>query len=224
MQAKTRMIAALGGAALLALVVAGAAIAHGQFGTRNETSTSATVDASTGTISSIGYQKGNATAVLLESARIAIPVGAAPTNDSRRGYVVRDDVGDVLAVEGPGLRAASVNGTTVTLVLPAGATVVAHDEVADWSPAGATVTYADGTKANLVLSKNATLHVDGQTLTITLGEKSGLQYHLAGPEGKPFGVHGAGMGRGGPRGDHEGMGMGRGGPGGDHEGMPHRRG
>lgn len=98
---------------------------------------------------------------------------------------------------GAGIEARSENGTTVTFVFPEGATLVTHDAVESWSPAGATVTYASGEVANLVLGKNATLAQDGQTLTVTLPAQGGMHFGLLPPEGAPC-PHGGPM-MGGPR-------------------------
>jgi hypothetical protein len=70
-----------------------------------------------------------------------------------------------------------------------------HDAVADWSPAGATVTYG-AAKASLVLPKGSTLSQSGNTLTIQAGPGV-VEFHLGahGPMG-----HGERGGFGGPHG------------------------
>ena len=101
-----------------------------------------------------------------------------------------------LIARGPGVALRATNATAVTLVLPEDASIVVHDEVEAWSPAGATITYADGQKANLVL-KNATLEVDGATIVLELDADGAASFLLR--EGPPFGF-GPGHGFG----DHPG--------------------
>lgn len=171
--------------AVLAVATAGAAVAHanGMFGGRHDPAP-------------LTYE--------------GDPASGALANVARNGTVLFERVeyapADVKVVlGGPGVGIRALNATTVTLTLPAGATVVVHEAVADWSPAGATVTYADGGKANLVL-RNGTLAVDGSVLTLSLEAGGGAQY------GPAFARHG-GFGFG-PLGDHGPMHGGRGGHGG----------
>lgn len=195
----------------------GARGGHGGFDTSTDPRTgrfvNVSADAANGTFSSLDVRTPNGTLRLLERAQIAYAAGATGTGAARGpGYVLEDGAGDALAIgDAPGARldARSANGTTVTLALPAGATVALHDAVDHWSPAGATVTYADGSVANLVL-RNATVSQDGQTLTVALAAGGDLHYGLVPPEGQPCpGPMGHEMGE--PRGEH-----GLGGPMGGH--------
>ena len=201
----------IGGAALavLALVVAGFAAAHGAYGSRNGGTSPITydVDPATGTISNVVLAKDNTTYVLAESIALSLADGATVANASGRGQTgLKTSDGDVLALRGPGLMARSVNGTTITFVLPAGATITLREAVEDWSPAGATIDYGNDIKVN-VRVHNGTLSVEGQTITVTLDAGGHLD---AGPvgnmPGKGFGFgrgpHGEGPMLGGPRGGH----------------------
>ena len=112
------------------------------------------------------------------------PASGVLTNVNRNGSVIFERVeytpGDAkLDARGPGVKVRALNATTVTLTLPANATVEIHEAVEDWSPAGATVTYADGKKANLRLH-NGTLSVEGSVITLTLEAEGGAHYGLAG--------------------------------------------
>jgi hypothetical protein len=163
-----------------------------------------TADAAAGALSNLGVRNATAndTVPRLASAQMTL-AGAGTASTGRGTYAITDGSGDVLAVrdapDAP-VDARSANGTTVTLTLPSGATVVLHPAVADWSPAGATVTYADGRKADLVLSPNATVAQDGPTLTVTLGPHGAMRLALAGGHGGPCAGRGFGFGFGGPAG------------------------
>lgn len=179
---------ALGLAALL--LVAGIALAHG--GPRGERPANAPAlafERDGDTLRDVTLARGNESILLLESVRL---VGATDaTDESKRGHVLRDDAGTVLHARpgrGAHLRAFSPEGATLVLVLPEGASLVQHAAVDAWSPAGATITYADGTQANLAL-RNATLAVDGPSLTVTLGPDGSAHFGLAGEHGfaKPHG-------------------------------------
>ncbi|GEM_PF-3906965 len=137
-------------------------------------------DPAAGTITDLGSTAANASHPLVASLQLGN--GSATGSAAMRrggGYLLDDGAGDRLAVgDTPlaGFQAMSRNGTTLTITLPAGATVATHDAVADWSPAGATVTYANGEKANLVLGRGSTLAASGQTLTVTLAAGSGAAF------------------------------------------------
>lgn len=224
MQPKTRWTLGFGGAALLALAILGVAAAHGGFADRSGASTFAqqgdtvsgrsvnfSVDLATATLRNLDPVAANASHPLVVSAQLVLPEGASATGDATpRGYVLSNGAGDQLVVRdgrGLGLATSSVNGTTVTLVFPEGATIVTHEAVASWSPAGATITYANGEVANLVLSPNATLSASGQSVQVTLPASGAMDLHLAGAEGCAQGLgafpgaHGPHDGRG-ARGDH----------------------
>lgn len=222
MERTTRIgIAALALVATIAVATAGAAMAHagGYLGMGRGAATvtetdgtidgrfvTASVDPATGTFAALDLKDANATHPLLVSVSLGeVASGAA----KRGGYQLDDGAGDTLAiVDAPrgGFAARSVNGTTLTIVMPEGASIATHDAVASWSPAGATVTYADGTIANLVV-KNGTLTVDGQTLVVTLDAGGAAVYGIL-PERGPFGFgygpfggnHGPTLGYGGHRG------------------------
>lgn len=169
-----------------------------------------TADPTTGTLTNVDLAAANGTHPLLASIQMTLPAGATGAEAVRGAYALRDGAGDALMVQDSPrgeIRATSVNGTTVTLTLPADASVIVHDAVADWSPAGATVTYANGEKANLVLGENATLTVSGQVVTVTLGPRATLDYGLLPPPGAhgfPGGPHEGFFGRGGPEGGFRG--------------------
>lgn len=241
MQRKTRSILmAAAAVATLAVASVSVAVAHangyagvgGRHGSAgfNETDgqltgtfVTATVDVASATFTSIDLKDANSTHPLVESVTLATPDGATVTASSggdkrcARGYVLDDGAGDRLGLEDSpraGFLATSANGTTLTIVLPAGVAITPHDAVDAWSPAGATVDYGNGQKANLVL-KNATLSVDGQTLTVTLDAGGAAAYGIVPGEGWGFGFghHGPGMpgpGFGGPHGGMHGTGGPRG--------------
>ena len=175
------------------------------------------VDAATATISNLDPTALNGSHPLVSSIVLGLPSGASATAQARgHAYLLDDGVGDRILVEdarNAGFEASSVNGTTVTITLPEGASIVTHDAVPNWSPGGATITYANGDVANLVFSKNATLVQSGQTLTVTLGPHSvasfGLVGTMGGHEGRGEGAHGRG-----PPSEGFGRPEGRGGPGG----------
>lgn len=198
MKARTRWMT-IGGAVLAVALVAsvGVAMAHGPGrGMSDATAASGgsftyAADLANGTIRDLALVSNNTTYVLATSIVLA-----------------QGDYGDALRLgKGPhaGVSAHSVNGTTLTIVLPEGATIATHDSVEKWSPAGATITYAGGQTVNVRLSEDATLALDGQTITVTLGPDSHARFGLV-PDGAPceHGVKGgapAGMGmRGPPRG------------------------
>ena len=151
-------------------------------------------DAAHATFSNIDLKDANSTHPLVASVQLALPDGAtAAASTTRSAYALSDGAGDRLAVlDSPrgDILATSANGATVTIVLPEGATLAVHEAVAHWSPAGATVTYATGQVANVVLSPNATIAQDGQTLTIGLPAHGSLHFGLAGPERGAFGFGG----------------------------------
>lgn len=159
----------IGGAAMVValLVTAGVAVAHAG-GKRGQVG------------ASVAYE-GEASSGLL-------------TNVTRNGAVLFERIAytpaDVKLAPRGGVGLRALNATTVTLTLPADATIAVHDEVEDWSPAGATITYANGEKANLVV-RNGTITVDGDVLTVALEADGGLDYR---PAGKPGMGHGAGFG------------------------------
>lgn len=228
MQRNTRMILIALAAVGTLLSGVGLAMAHGgalgRFGGTGSAFTvtdgqldgtyvDATFDAATATLTDVTLTNGNASTLLASRVSIAVPEGANMTATAGRGgYRLDDGQGNVAHVEDSpraGLRVASASGTTVTIVLPEGATVARHEEVAGWSPAGATITYADGTKASLVL-RNATLAENASTLVITVDPAGTLAYAVT-PEGgfalggACAGPMGAGMGMEyGPRGGHGG--------------------
>lgn len=173
-----------------------------------------TADPAAGALRDLDLKDGNSTHPLVASVTIAPAAGAGFTGSTAAkrgphggGYALDDGAGDRLVVQDSpraGFAAHSANGTTVTLVLPEGATITMHEAVDAWSPAGATVDYGNGQKANLVLGKDATLAQDGQTLTVTLAAGGHLVYGLV-PDGAyamhPGMGHGPGLGMG-PRGGH----------------------
>lgn len=144
------------------------------------------------------------------------PATGVLTNVNRNGTVLFERIeftpADVaIHARGPGVGLRALNATTVTLTLPADATVVVHEEVPDWSPAGATITYANGEKLN-VRVHNGTLALDGSVLTLALDENGGAQLAGAGPKGDCGKGGPGGRGHGGP--GAAGMPGGFGGPGG----------
>jgi hypothetical protein len=215
------MLVAGGAAAVLALVGVGYAAAHGggfghgpgaRLAESNGTVTGRfldlSVDLATGTLSNVDATAANGTRPYVVALQLA---GRGDNGSVTRGaYVLRDDARDEVAVaDAPGLDVAmsSPNGTTVTMTLPADAIVVTHDAVARWSPAGATVTYANGEVANLVLSPQATVTQTGQTLTLTLPAHGHASYALLHARGGGPGAVGGGVGHDGF--GHEGFGRGR---------------
>jgi hypothetical protein len=192
----------------------------------------ATVDVANATVMDLDLKDANSTHPLVVSLVLGTPDGATTTASQgwgacsggghvgsqrgagpMRGYTLDDGAGDRLAVpDTPHARfvATSVNGTTLTLVLPAGAVVTAYEAVDDWSPAGATVDYGNGQKARLVLM-NATLAVAGQTLTVAMAAGGVAMYGVVPEDGSvgsmpSFGGAGPGAhGHGAPsRGPHDG--------------------
>jgi hypothetical protein len=144
-------------------------------------------DAASGTITAYTVKVNGTDVKLVDS--LNVPALAGGDGQARRGYALhKDDV--AFLVQGLGFTVMSRNGTALTLAFPAGATVTAHDEVADWSPAGATIAYGD-LKASLVLPKGSTLSQSGNTLTIQAGPGP-VAFHL-GPNG-PLGHPGPGFG------------------------------
>ncbi|MEA3143834.1 MAG: hypothetical protein QOG31_1158 [Thermoplasmata archaeon] len=235
MEPQSRKRIALGAGALVILVTAGllATQAVGAFGGHDRQATAAQhaalcrpgnltesngdvsdgcvsfhADAASGAISAYTAKVNGTDVSLVES--LGVPALAGGSEQLRRGYSLRQgDVGFV--AQGPGFAVASRNGTALTIAFPADATVAVHDAVADWSPAGATVTYG-AAKASLVLPKGSTLSQSGNTLTIQAGPGV-VEFHLGGAHG-PMG-HGERGGFGGPHGDgFEGRGPEGRGPGG----------
>lgn len=178
--------------------------------------TSFHVDVAAGTITDFAAKVNNTTTPLVDSIRIAALAGGTEKVHHAQ-YVLRDASRDAfLALDAPpsGFGVRSANGTTVVLTFPSTATIVTHDAVQDWSPAGATVSYGT-VQADLVLGTDSTLTLSGATVTVTLAAHGILAFHLLGPHEAEHGfelehgrLHGPeGMGR---RGDR----MGPGGPGG----------
>lgn len=102
------------------------------------------------------------------------------TNVHRNGTVLFEKVeyapGDAkVDARGPGLNVRALNATTITLTLPANATIEIREAVEDWSPAGATITYEGGEKANLKV-RNGTISVEGSVITLTLEADGGAHY------------------------------------------------
>jgi hypothetical protein len=149
-------------------------------------------DATSGAITAYTAKVNGTDVRLVDS--LDVPALAGGQESARREYVLRN--GDVaFASQGPGFAVMSRNGTALTLAFPADATVILHDAVADWSPAGATVTYG-AVKASLVLPKDSTVTQAGNTLTIQAGPGV-VAFHLGGAHPGP-------MGFGGERGPHDG--------------------
>lgn len=182
------------------------------------------VDVAAGTVTEYDVRKDNATFRLLDAIEVAqwsadvadvrgrgpaYVVGACGVEDPDARGPGCDDDGAILVLSGHGFAARSAVANIVTLTLPAGASVVLHDAVEDWSPAGATVTYSDGTTATLVVGKTSTVAEDGGDLVVTLAAGEHLAYHL-GPLGHglggAFGKIGPHHGPEGMRGDHSGGG------------------
>lgn len=96
-----------------------------------------------------------------------------------------------------GAHVRALNATTVTLTLPADATVATHEAVENWSPAGATITYASGETINIRV-KNGSVAQDGGVITVSLDEGGAAMIGPTGDgacEGKghgPRGAHGVG--------------------------------
>lgn len=218
MQRKTRLALLAGGTlAVLAVAVLGLAVATsvgaplwgkahgGRGGWSGFTEANGTVtgrfvtfhaDPAAGTITALSA---NASHPLV--ATIQLGNGSATGSEAlRRGaYLLDDGAGDRLVVEDAplaGFQATSRDGATLTITFPEGANITTHDAVPDWSPAGATIAYADGEKANLVLGRGSSLNLSGQTLTVTLGPGSHAGFSLV-PEDGGFGHHGLWHGGGG---------------------------
>ncbi|MHB8606036.1 MAG: hypothetical protein ACYDCK_12360 [Thermoplasmatota archaeon] len=180
---------------------------RGGFSETNGTVTAGPVtfhaDPATGSISAVTLTNGNTTTTLLDAITVADLAGGAET---ARGpmYMLATSDARLIASAGPvpGLDVVTKNATTVTIALPAGATVVTHEAVSHWSPAGATVTIGPIVE-NLVASNGATMTASGNTLTITLPAEGALSLHLA-PTNSDFaggfGGFGHGFGFHGPRG------------------------
>jgi len=164
-------------AVVVLLVAAGVAMAHG--GRRGGPSVAYEGDIESGTVTNVTH---NGT-VLFESI----------TYDTQAAHPVG---------RGHGIALYATNDTTVTLDLPDDATVVIHAAVADWSPNGATITYANGEKVNIVL-ENGTIGLDGSIVTLSLeAEGAALAFPVKAKFGFGHGVgmHGGGRGHGGDRG------------------------
>ncbi|MES2155217.1 MAG: hypothetical protein V4510_08795 [bacterium] len=124
------------------------------------------VDAATGMVSAFTLTVNGTSTRLVDS--IAIPALAGGSETVRRDYALATDDVRFMARDGPGLLLASRNGTAATITFPADALVVIHDAVADWSPAGATVTIG-AIKLNLVLPPGSSMSANGNTLSLQLG-------------------------------------------------------
>lgn len=171
-----------------------------------------TTDPATGTLRDLTLKGDNSTTLLLASLRMSLTDGASPAGSvqaerCKGGYLLEDGHGNRVMVRdapGAGIQLASANGTTLTLALPQDAQVTPHEAVDAWSPAGATITYADGKKANLALSKGATLTVENNTLTVTVPAGGHAGFHVQGAN-QDYALHPGGPHhgpRGGPRGHH----------------------
>jgi hypothetical protein len=177
--------------------------------------TSFHADAASGTITAYTTKVNGTDVRLVDS--LSVPDLAGGSEQARRAYSLRQGDASFLA-GGPGFTVASRNGTALKLALPADATVTLHDAVADWSPAGATISYG-AVKASLVLPKDSTITQSGNTLTIQAGPGP-VAFHLGGPHGPEpgFGHGGPGMrGPSGPGFGHGPEGRGFGGPDGGRE-------
>jgi len=153
-----------------------------------------TFDAAAGSISGYTFDANGTQIRLIESLTVDGLAGSDASTHRGSFVLAKDDV-RLMAHDAPVIEVMARNATTTTLVLPAAATIVVHQAVDDWSPAGATITNG-AVKLNLLLPPGATISQDGQTLTIQ--SPHGLRIMpagmppMGGPMGHGFGAHGPG--------------------------------
>lgn len=123
------------------------------------------------------------TILLFESVTVS-PYDASEAKGGIKGatYRAATDDAKLVAFNAPNaaIHTHARNATTFTYVVPAGVGIEYHGEVADWSPEGVLLRYADNVTARLVVRGNGTLSVDGQTITVSLGPDGSAAFRLDG--------------------------------------------
>jgi len=173
-----------------------------------------TVDGGAGALYDYALKRGDASVVVFDAITLSPFEGAT---DGVRGptYHAATSSADLVAFNAPngGFAIRASNATIITLVLgDDNLTAEYHAGEPDWSPEGVLLRYGDAT-GRLVLKgdENATMTLDGDTITVELSAGSGLVFNK---DGHPRAMHAEGhvlhamMKRGrdgeGPRGDaHE---------------------